>query len=274
MAISTEQASESIGVGDKFVFGQAYADKYLEDFNFGYASDHAASGDVELALGELTPGANATTARVRILGEPFHGLLANFRGARVTKSPLVFDSSGAAAPSVSGERAFIVDLGGVRAVLGLSVPSAKAKIVLVLPWMGIDFAARAIYPVGGTYALYSLPVPDVTGKASVGFPAIESAKLFVQIKGSGLTGEQQFADEARIFTAVLPTNVRASVNGRPVFFTNPGPLDHEVELAGLADELNAIARDAEAPVRAKLKIATDTPGALVASFNAAADLAI
>ena len=76
-------------------------------------------------------------------------------------------------------------------------------------------------------------------------------------------------------TGVMPTNVRASVNGRPVFFTQPNALDHEVELTGLAEELNAIAgRGAGRPWLRISSIATDTPGALLVTYNATTDLEV
>ena len=279
MAILTESPSagtspEALLPSVEVVFGQSYLDLYAEEFDLGpYLQDHASSGDIELSLGELAPGSNVTRAVVRVGGEAFHGLLKNLRGTRVTASPLVFDSNGAAAPSLGGQRAFIIDFAGVRSVLGLAMPANKGKIVLVLPWMGTDFAPRAIYPIGGAYSIYSLPVPDTSGKVSVGFPAVETAKLFVQLSGSGLS-EGEFANEVRIVTGVLPSNLRASVNDRPVFFTRPNALDREVELTGLADELNAIARDLEAPVAVTLKLATDTPGALLPTFAADTDLEI
>ena len=279
MASPTEILVESAGTstslpGIEVVFGQSYFDLYAAEFDLGSALlDHASSGDIEIALGELAPGSNVTHAAVRVSGEAFRGLLKNFRGTRVTKSPLVFDSNGAAAPSVSGQRAFIIDFAGVRSVLGLALPADEGKIVLVLPWIGTDFAPRAIYPIGGAYSIYALPVPDTTGKTSVGFPAVETAKLFVQVSGSALS-EAEFANDVRIVTGVLPTNLRASVNDRPVFFTRPNALDREVELTGLCDELNAIARSIEAPVAVTLKLATDTPGALLPAFAAATDLAI
>lgn len=280
MANPTENLGESASAeallpAIEVVFGQSYLDLYTEEFDLGTnLLDHASSGDVELPLGELAPGSNVTRAVVRVSGEAFRGLLKNFRGTRVTRSPLVFDSKGAAAPSVSGQRAFIIDFAGVRSVFGLALPANKGKIVLVLPWMGTDFAPRAIYPIGGAYAIYSLPVPDTIGKTSVGFPAVETAKLFVQVSGNGLSNEVEFANEVRIVTGVLPTNLRASVNDRPVFFTRPNALDREMELAGLADELNAIARSLEAPVAVTLKLATDTPGALLPAFVASDDLEI
>jgi hypothetical protein len=140
--------------------------------------------------------------------------------------------------------------------------------------MGTDFGSRPAYPVTGSLAFYAFPEPHPTGKATVGFPAIETAKLFVQIAGGGIGDATQFAEEARIVTGVLPTNVRASVNGRPVFFTQPNALDHEVELAGLAEELNAIAAETQTTVATTLKIATDTPGALLVTYDAISDLEV
>ena len=54
----------------------------------------------------------------------------------------------------------------------------------------------------------------------------------------------------------------------PSSSTQPNALDHEVELTGLAEELDAIAADAQTIVAAILKIATDTPGALLVTYDA------
>ena len=280
---STTSGADVPGIGDTLgvggPFGSISVDDYVAayrdvEFSLGDAPDHSSSGDTEITLGELRPGMNIRRAQVRVKGEAFRGKLENFRGARVTPSPLVYDANGAAAPSVAGQRAFVVDFGGVRTVLGIAVPGSEAKIVLVLPWMGTDFGSRPAYPVTGSLAFYASPEPDTFGKATVGFPAIETAKLFVQIAGSGISDASQFAQETRIVTSVLPTNVRASVNGRPVFFTQPNALDREVELTGLVEELNALAGATQTTVAAKLKIATDAPGALLPSYSAATDLVI
>ena len=244
---------ESLIVGSVSVKDYAAAYRDVEFF-LGNDPDHSSSGDTELPLGDVNPGASIKRARVRVTGEAYRGKVRNFRGARVTPSPLVYDANGAAAPSVPGQRAFVIDFGGVRTLLGMSVPGNKAKIVLVLPWMGTDFGSRPAYPVTGSLAFYAFPEPHPTGKATVGFPAIETAKLFVQTAGGGIGDAGAFAEEARIVTGVLPTNVRASVNGRPVFFTQPNALDHEVELAGLAEELNAIAAETQTTVATTLKL--------------------
>ena len=280
MAKSETTSGVATGIGDESLIAggvsvKAYAATYQDvEFFLGNDPDHPSSGDTELALGDVGPGANVTRAHVLVRGEAYRGKVRNFRGTRVTPSPLVYDENGAAAPSVPNQRAFVIDFGGVRTLLGMSVPGSKAKIVLVLPWMGTDFGSKPAYPVIGSLPFYAFPEPDPDGKASVGFPAIETAKLFVQIRGNGIADAAQFADEVRIVTGVMPTNVRASVNGRPVFFTRPNALDREAELTGLAEELNAIAGEAQETVAASLKIATDTPGAIVVTYSAATDFEI
>jgi len=263
--------TEAVDLVAQAAFGLAFVDLTLAEFDLGSFVDHTVSGQATLPLAQLAPGMSVRQANVRVRGEAFHGKLGDFRGTRVTRSPLAYDSSGTAVPSVSGHRAFVIDFGGVRTVLGLRV-AAGSGIVLVLPWAGTDFSPKAIYPLRGNFAFYALPVPNGTGSGSVGFAAVDTAKLFVQVAGSSLPSESQFADGTRIVSGVLPQNLRASVNGRPVFFTHPGPLDGEVTLAGLADELNAIAGDANAPVQATLELTADTPGALLTSFDAADDL--
>jgi hypothetical protein len=266
LASSAAQVTGSVGM--------YYADLYPAlEFDFPLQPDHEISGQTAVSLGTLGPGASVQSARVRVAGAAFHGKLNRFFGTRVTRSPLLYDTDGAAAPSVPGQSAYVIDFGGVRSVLGLRMP-AGVKIVLVLPWMGTDFGQKPIYPISSTFSYIALPRADATGKAQVGFPAIESAKLFVQIAGSGIADEAAFAENVRIVSAVLPSNLRASVAGRPVFCTHPGTLEGEIELDGLVAELNAVAQGLGAPQVIKIDIVSDTPGALSVLYEAATDLEI
>jgi len=277
MALPLDSAVNIEAFFDAKLIGTVYADLYpLLDFGFASFDDHPVSGQATLALGTFGPGSSVQRARVRVRGEAFHGTLDKFFGTRVTAAPLVYDQNGAAAPSITGQQAFVLDFGGVRSLLGLVMPQG-VKTVLVLPWMGTDFARQPIYPISSTYAFHALPAADSNGKRQVGFPAIETAKLFVQVIGN-FASEAAFALQVRIVTAVLPQNLRASVNGRPVFFTKPGALDGEVELTGLAEELNAAVQELDnaQPVALPLSldIVCDTPGALEIVFDAAQDLAL
>ena len=255
------------------LIGTVYADLYpLLDFGFPAFNDHLVSGQTSLPLGDFGPGSSVQRARVRVRGEAFAGTLDKFFGTRVTAAPLVYDQNGAAAPSIPGQQAFVIDFGGVRSLLGLVMPQG-VKAVLVLPWMGTDFARQPIYPISSTYAYHALPAADTAGKRQVGFPAIETAKLFVQLIGN-LASEAAFAQQVRIVTSVLPQNLRASVSGRPAFFTKPGALDGEVELTGLAEELNAAVQGLDGAQLLTLDIVCDTPGALEVVYDAAQDLAL
>ena len=90
----------------------------------------------------------------------------------------------------------------------------------------------------------------------------------MQVRNSSATAAS-FAGECTITTGTLPSNVRASLNGRLPFFTQPGPLDREVTLTGLAEDLDALVADAEEPVAVTLALTTDTPGVLTLDFDAA-----
>ena len=273
MAVTVNTELALGGVINDGLIGVLYADQYLSrGFSFPAFEDHVVSGQTALALGSFGPGSSVQKARVRVRGEAFAGRLDKFFGTRVTLAPLVYDQKGAAAPSAPGEQAFVVDFGGMRSVLGLLMPTGVVT-VLVLPWMGTDFARQPIYPVSSTYAHFALPAADAVGRQQVGFAAIETAKLFVQVKGP-VASEAAFAQEVRIVTSVLPHNLRASLTGRPVFFTKPGALAGEVELTGLAEELNAAVQGLSATQPLTLDIVCDTPGALEVVFDAAQDLAL
>ena len=254
--------------------GMVYLDAYPAlEVDFGALADHTVSGRTSVDLGSFVPGAKVRRARVRVAGEAFHGRLRDFHGTRVSDSPTLYDQSGAAAPGIAGQSAYVVDFGGVRSVLGLRMP-AGSRIVLVLPWMGTDFGQKPLYPLNSTFAFYALPTAEPTGKGSVGFPAIETAKLFVQIVNGPIGNADAFAEQVRIVSSVLPGNLRASLPGRPVFFTHPGVLDREIELQGLVDELNATIDEFTAPTPLAIDLVSDTPGALSVLFDAAADLEV
>lgn len=235
--------------------------------------DSTQSGDLKIALPSLAPGARIKRVSLQVTGAAYHGLLKNLSGVNVSKSPVVYDSAGAQNPSVSGQQAFIVDFTGIRAVLGLQMKSGGA-ITLALPWMGTEFSAKSAYPAPGGGPNFK-PVPDASGKTSVGFAAIETTKLLVQIKFSGgaLTVEQ-FVNDCRIMTGVFPSNLKVSVSGRPPFFTRPGVLNGPADVAGLAEDLNALMASATASIAPQITIATDTPGVLLPDFDAAHDLEV
>jgi hypothetical protein len=217
------------------------------------AQDSTQSGNLTVELGELNPGTRVLDARMRVEGFPFQGLLSNLSGATATVSPVVYELTGKPGNGPSGDRAFIVDFGGLRSVLALSVKDAG--ISLVLPWLGNDFSDKPIFTAATTL---------VDGSSRVGLTGIETTKLLIQVRGSSLPNAADFAGRCRIRTGTLPTNLRASVNGRPPFWTRPGALTEGAAVQGLAAELNAVAASLTEPAAATLTLQTDTPGVVVA----------
>ena len=217
------------------------------------AQDSTQSGNLTVELGELNPGTRVLDARMSVEGLPFQGLLSNLSGATATVSPVVYELTGKPGNGPSGDRAFIVDFGGLRSVLALSVKDAG--ISLILPWLGNDFSDKPIFTAGATLT---------EGSSRVGLTGLETTKLLVQVRGSSLPTAADFAERCRIRTGTLPTNLRASVNGRPPFWTSPGPLTEIVAVQGLAAELNAVASSLTEPAAVNLTLQTDTPGVVVA----------
>src|SRR5262249_48611307 len=95
--------------------------------------------------------------------------------------------------------------------------------------------------------------------------------ILVQVQGRALPSEDAFASACRVVTGTYPTNVKASVNGRPPFWSRPGPLTETVPAVGLAQEITAVLGGAAGPVALDLAIATDAPGVLQAAFDPEAD---
>src|SRR5579884_1941488 len=140
--------------------------------------DATQSGSIQISLPAFPPGTRVTSASATVTGSAFTGLLQYLAGANVTRSPVVYDSDGAQTNSVSGQQAFIVAFTGTISLLGLQMKS-RGTITLVLPWLGAAFASSSAYPAGQTSAV---PGP---GAASVGFAAIETTKLLIQVAPTG-----------------------------------------------------------------------------------------
>ncbi|MGH2734381.1 MAG: hypothetical protein ACRDKZ_02280 [Actinomycetota bacterium] len=237
--------------------------------------DHEHSGDITIALGTFSPTTRVRRATLRLGGESFRGKLDHFAGATVSASPTVYQRNVAPVPPgqvginlvANGQQAFIVDFGGMRSLLSLGL--SIADMTLVLPWMGTQFGPPPLF---GDYDKNSATMPTTFAR-TVNFTGVDTQKLFVQMKvsGSPLTAEQ-FATGCRIVTATLPANVTASINGRLPFFTNPGQLTEEVEVTGLAEDLNALLSQASEEVEAQVLLSTDAPGVLLPQFDVATDL--
>jgi hypothetical protein len=232
--------------------------------------EDTASGNAEVHLFDLPAGSRATRAEVRITGGTFYGKLKLLQGAKVSASPVIYSNDGVQTGPTTAEQAYIVDFGGSRSVLELEMLGSGAGISLVLPWLGMDFSPRASYPApsgGGT----PVPIPDGDASSYLGLTGVETAKLFIQLKGSGLPTAEQFGDRCRITTGTYPTNVKASLNGRLPFWTKPGPLQDAAEPTGLVEDLNALLSGAQGTISVQLAVSSDTPGVLTVDFDAAKD---
>lgn len=215
------------------------------------------SGDLTRELLTAAPGGQVAAASAAVSGAPFHGRIANLQGARVTASPVIRSGLERIAPT-GNQHAFIVDFGRSVSVLGLQL-AKTGTIALVVPWMGTDFARDAVY----------VRPTNLIGGHDVGLSGLETTKLLVQLTG-GPTSESAFAGECVITTGTLPANVRASLNGRLPFWTQAGPLDREVALTGLGEDLEALLADAQQTTVVTLTLASDAPGVLSLDFDPAA----
>jgi hypothetical protein len=210
------------------------------------------SGGLSAPLLTLPAGARVASAAASLSGRTFRGRVGDLAGARVTESSVTYDSDGTAGAAVGGAtRAFVVDFGRPVSVRDLQV--SPGSITFVLPWLGTDFNPVAAYPAG------KKKPGTATGHAAL--TGLETQKLLVQLSGASSYTEANFAERCTITTGTVPANLRASVNGRPVFWTHPGSLSGSVAITGLAAELNALT----GPV--VLTVATDAPGVLELDFD-------
>ena len=223
------------------------------------------SGPHEQELLDLQPGSRVTRADLSISGKTFHGKLQNLQGTKVSESPVVFTSTGKQASSAQ-TMAYIVDFGRIVSVMKLEMPASGPAITLVLPWLGTDFSPTPAFGNAPSGAGQTA-TPVATGKTAVGLTGVETLKLLVQLQGSGLPSAADFPARCVITTGTYPTNVKASLNGRLPFWTNPGPLSDPVKPTGLVEDLNAIAAAAAEKVSVTLSLSTDTPGVLEVGFD-------
>ncbi len=232
-------------------------------------SDLIPGGKAEAELFPGEPGSFVNSISVTVTGTPFRGVIEAMTGAKVTLSPILYDTSGSKISSGGkSEQAFVVDFGGIRSIMLLELLDFRGLFSLVIPWLGNDFAAKSIFP-----ASQEIPLADSNGTVEIGTTGVETTKLFIQV----YTGEkpltaEEFGKVCRITTATSPLNVKASMNGRPPFWTHPGALNGSVLISGLEKELNALLKGAKETLPVKLALTSDTPGSLSLAFDAKGDL--
>jgi len=263
----------------KAVLGEMMEAQYQWD-PIGYISNYftlnldPASGNTTLQLPCLIPSnARVRLATASIKGSAYSGPLRTFSGASVRASGIEY-STGVAPTQLDSDsnKAFVIDFGGMRKVSALQITdtlNAKLKITLVLPWMGIEFGEKPLYPFNKKEF-----DPGSPGKTLVNFPETETAKLFVQLSGDISepgNGDRTVVDEVldHIFikSNTCPLNVRVAVADRPPFFTHAGEMigvstlpDFSVEVNAYLDELTASGVTSVDSI--PLTVTTDLPGVI------------
>ena len=246
----------------------------------GYMSDYftlnldAASGNTTLQLpGQIPNNARVRLATASIKGSAYSGPLRTFSCASVRASGIEY-STGAEPTQLDSDsnKAFVIDFGGMRKVSALQITdtlNAELKIALVLPWMGIEFGEKPLFPFNK-----DKPEPDSTGKTLVNFPETETAKLFVQLSGDISEpgdGDRTIIDEVLDYISIksntCPLNVRVAVADHPPFFTHAGEMIGEQSLPDFSAEVNAyIDKLTDSGVTTvdsiPLTVTTDLPGVI------------
>ncbi len=246
----------------------------------GYMSDYftlnldAASGNTTLQLpGQIPNNARVRLATASIKGSAYSGPLRTFSCASVRASGIEY-STGAEPTQLDSDsnKAFVIDFGGMRKVSALQITdtlNAELKITLVLPWMGIEFGEKPLFPFNK-----DKPEPDSTGKTLVNFPETETAKLFVQLSGDISEpgdGDRTIIDEVLDYISIksntCPLNVRVAVADHPPFFTHAGEMIGEQSLPDFSAEVNAyIDKLTDSGVTTvdsiPLTVTTDLPGVI------------
>ncbi len=191
-------------------------------------------------------------ARVRIVngsltGSAHNGNLRNFSGTSVSASAIEYEmpaDGGEPAVTSAGEspKAFILDFGGIRKIKALAAAEVEGKlpkIVMVLPWMGIEFGTKPLFPYT---EILTLADP---GKSKVNFTEVETAKLFVQFASGVIDPPDQehdrtdeVLDKLVIFSNTMPLNTKVAVGNRPPFHTHAGELRGKMPLPEFSKELN------------------------------------
>lgn len=233
-------------VKDKIMEVEAHWNAAGYMFDYFTLNFDAASGNTTLQLPGRIPGdARMRLAAATIKGGTYSGMVRNFSGVSVRTSSIVYATDGAISQLDSdSKKAFVIDFGGMRKVSALQITdtlNAKLKITLVLPWMGIEFGEKPLYPFNK-----DKPKADSTGKTLVNFPETETAKLFIQFSKN--ISELQAGDPAiidEILDSVVitsntyPLNVRAAVADQPPFYTHAGEMIDSQSLPDFSAEVNA-----------------------------------
>lgn len=218
--------------------------------------DH--SGTLVADLPELQPGDRFEPIAFTVRGLSFAGRLQDFAGASVRENPEIVNADGAWTSPSGDQHGYILDFGGMRSILRLLVQSSPMGYVLVLPWLGTDFAPGSLFPSQSGNPPTRLPASSPV--SAVSLRGSESQKLYVQVKGK-ITLEQ-FLKGCIVESLVFPSNLRASVADKPPFWTHPGPLQGDDKMTGLAEALSALAADLTAPLGPKLTVQSDAPGVI------------
>lgn len=261
------------------------ANDYEYAFGFwgGYITYNldAESGDTTLLIEKSIPkNAKIRSANGQIIGGSFEGRLADFSGTTVTVSGIEYQAISRAAVDIttSNNKAFVIDFGAIRKLSALRVVDFNlANIVLVLPWMGIEFGDTPLYPYSGVFT------GDEAGAKNIAFPETETAKLLVQFGDTiPSTDEQSSIDNIltnlSITSHTMALNTRVAVGNRPPFHTFSGELKGEVPLPEFSGELNAYLDEVRADGAEDLQdfplmITMDAPGVIEkGSFDIVYDL--
>jgi hypothetical protein len=219
--------------------------------------DYTESGTKTVSLPAIPAGSRITQASISISGDAFQGQLRFLSGAQVTISPITYNSDGVPGTPSAGEEGFIVNFNGIRSLLSLEMAAGSGLITKVLAWLGTDFSNKPLF--------------TSEGDSSAGFSGAETSKIFVQLSVSPAIDAATFATACRIETGTFPSNVKASLSGRPPFFAQPGVLNNSIPVTGLADDLNALLAGPPSPQPMQLTLSTDTPGVILVSFDPAND---
>jgi hypothetical protein len=127
-----------------------------------YMSDYltlnldAASGNTTLQLPcQIPNNARVRLATASIKGSAYSGPLRTFSGASVRVSGIEYSTNDGTItqPDSDSQKAFVIDFGGMRKVSELQITdtlstnSAESIVIeLVLPWMGIEFGEKPLFP--------------------------------------------------------------------------------------------------------------------------------
>ena len=239
----------------------------------------ADSGNTTFQLSYQIPNnVRVRLATASIKGSAYSGPLRTFSGASVRASGIEYSTNHGTITQQDSDsqKAFVIDFGGMRKVSELQITdtlstnSAESIVIeLVLPWMGIEFGEKPLFPFDK-----DKPHPDSPGKTLVKFPETETAKLFVQLSGDisePVEGDRTVVDEVldhiSIKSNTCPLNVRVAIADRPPFFTHAGEMIGEKSLPDFSAEVNAYLDELTASGVTSvdsipLTVTTDLPGVI------------